>query len=308
MKTGFRLEKDSLGTFKVPGRALYGIQTSRAKANFPVSGLKPHPALIRAYASIKKACCLTNAALAVLDKTRAKAIIRACDEVLAGRWDAEFVVDVYQAGAGTSFNMNVNEVLANRAEELLGGKRGEYRKVHPNDHANMAQSTNDTFPTATHVAALSRLEVLLPILASLSKAFKERARRFKGVVKSGRTHLQDAVPITLGLEFRAYASAIDACAKELSRRSALLRPVALGGTAVGTGVNAKPGFKRQAVRRLAAITGLPLKPCSDPCMALQSHQPLSAVSGGLRDLSLELIRIANDLRLLASGPVTGLGE
>ncbi|MBI5623845.1 MAG: aspartate ammonia-lyase [Elusimicrobia bacterium] len=308
MRKNTRLEKDSLGTLEVPAKAYYGIQTCRAKANFPVSGLRAHPALIMAYAAVKKACCLANAELGSLDRGRARAISRACDEILAGRWDAEFVVDVYGAGAGTSFNMNANEVIANRAEELLGGKRGEYRKVHPNDHVNMGQSTNDTFPTATYAAVLGRVSALTPVLAGLAKAFRERGRRFDKVVKSARTHLQDAVPITLGQEFRAYAAAIDACAAELDRRSTLLSSVALGATAAGTGATTLPGFRAKAVRRLAAITGLPLKPGRDPRMALQSHQPLTAVSGALRDLALELIRVANDLRLLASGPTTGFAE
>ncbi len=303
-----RTEKDSLGTKEVPADAYYGIQTLRAVENFPISGLRAHPRLIRAYAAIKKACALANRDLGVLDKKLARAIVSAADEVLAGRWDGEFVVDVYQAGAGTSFNMNANEVISNRAAELLGAPRGEYKAVNPNDHVNMAQSTNDTFPTATFVATFWQIRDLLPALDSLAAAFAAKAAQFRKHLKSARTHLQDAVPITLGQEFAAYAAALRACAGELERRSELLRGVALGGTAAGTGTNTAPGFRRKAVKHLASVTGLPLVPAADPRMGLQSHQPLAAVSGGLRDLALELIRIANDLRLMCSGPTTGFAE
>ena len=306
MKT--RLEKDSLGEKAVPADAYYGIQTLRAVENFPVSGLKAHPGLIRAYAAVKKACALANAGLGVLKPRLAQAVVKAADEVLKGKFDAHFVVDVYQAGAGTSFNMNANEVIANRAAELLGGARGDASLVHPNDHVNMAQSTNDTFPTAVHAAVLAQLRALDPVLASLERAFAAKGRQWARVVKSARTHLQDAVPITLGQEFAAYAAAVAACRCELSRRGELLRSVALGGTAAGTGANAPKGFRPLAVRKLAEITGLPLLPGRDPRMGLQSHQPLSAVSGALKELALELARIANDLRLLCSGPTTGLAE
>ncbi len=307
-KASFRTETDSLGEKRVPGEAYYGIQTLRAVENFPVSGLKAHPAMIRAYASIKKACALANKSLGKLDAAIAAPVIRAAEEVLRGRFDEQFMVDVYQAGAGTSFNMNANEVIANRAAELLGLARGEYRRVHPNDHVNMSQSTNDTFPTASYVACLARTRELLPVLKHLADTFKAKGREFHGVIKSARTHLQDAVPITLGQEFSAYGAALAACAQELERRSELLRPVALGGTAAGTGANASLEFRRLAIQNLAEITGLPLIPASDPRMALQSHQPLQAVSSALKEIALELIRIANDLRLLASGPVTGLAE
>ncbi len=306
MKT--RMEKDSLGEKAVPADAYYGIQTARAVENFPVSGLKAHPALIRAYAAVKKAAAQANLELGALKPKPAQAIIKAADEVLKGKFDAHFPVDVYQAGAGTSFNMNANEVIANRAAELLGGRRGDSSLVHPNDHVNMAQSTNDTFPTAAHAAVLMLLRDLDPVLASLERAFAAKGRQWARVIKSARTHLQDAVPITLGQEFSAYAAAVAACRSELSRRGELLRGVALGGTAAGTGTNTPKGFRPLAVRKLAEITGLPLLPGRDPRLGLQSHQPLMAVSGALKELALELTRIANDLRLLCSGPTTGFAE
>jgi aspartate ammonia-lyase len=270
--------------------------------------LRAHPALIRAYACLKKACAKANQERGVLKPALARAIILACGEVRRGRFDGQFVVDAYQAGAGTSFNMNVNEVLANRGLELLGRKRGDYAALHPNDHVNMAQSTNDTFPTAAQVAALWQVQELLPILDSLAKTFSAKGKRWRSVLKSARTHLQDAVPISLGQEFEAYAAAVRAARKELERRSALLRNVPLGGTAAGTGANAGPAFRRKAIRYLALETGLPLKPVEDMRFGLQSHQPFSSVSSALKELSIELIRIANDLRLLSSGPMTGLAE
>ncbi|MFH1723087.1 MAG: aspartate ammonia-lyase [Elusimicrobiota bacterium] len=303
-----RIEKDSLGTRKVPREAYYGVQTLRAKENFPVSGLRAHPALIRAYAAVKVACATANRELGALKASISRPVIKACEEVLAGRLDGQFVVDVYQAGAGTSLNMNVNEVVANRALELSGRPKGDYSAIHPNDHVNMSQSTNDSFPTATYVALLGQVRELLPVLRSLEKAFAAKGREFRAVVKSARTHLQDAVPISLGQEFAAYAAALRACRLELERRSRLLREVPLGGTAAGTGANTPPGFRRRAVRHLARLTGLPLKPAPDMRLGLQSHQPLAAVSSALKELCLELIRVANDLRLLSSGPNTGLAE
>ncbi len=303
-----RREKDSLGEKDIPADALYGIQAARAVENFPVSGQKAHPAMIRAYASIKKACALANKDMKLLDAQRAGAILKAADEILAGRHLDQFVVDVYQAGAGTSFNMNANEVIANRALEILRKPRGRYEELHPNDHVNMGQSTNDTFPTATHVAALWQLKALAPVLNALEGALAAKAKEFSGIVKSARTHLQDAVPITLGQEFAAYAAAVGKAARELDRRSGLLEEVALGGTAAGTGANASAAFRELAIRHLSRITGLTLKKAHDPRMGLQSHWPLVAVSSGLRELAIELIRIANDLRLLASGPTTGFAE
>src|SRR3989338_6059140 len=276
INNNIRIEKDSLGKKEVPADAYYGIQSLRAVENFPISGIKTHPSLIRAYASIKKACALANKELKVLAADKADAIVKAADEVLAGKWDCQFIIDVYQAGAGTSFNMNSNEVIANRASELLGGKLGEYKLVHPNDHVNMAQSTNDTFPTAAHIALLSQIRKLDGVLSSLAEAFFAKGKEFWGVIKSARTHLQDAVPITLGQEFKAYGEAVEACRQELERRSQLLRRVALGVTAAGTGTNTAPKFREKAIAHLAEITGLALEPARDPRMGLQSHQPLAA--------------------------------
>ncbi|MFA6029266.1 MAG: aspartate ammonia-lyase [Elusimicrobiota bacterium] len=306
MKT--RIEKDTLGERRVPASAYYGIQTLRALENFPVSGLRAHPSLVRAYAEVKRACAVANRECRALDARRARAIVRACDEVVAGALAGQFVVDVYQAGAGTSFNMNVNEVLANRALERLGRRRGDYAALHPNDHVNMSQSTNDTFPTALRVAALRQTTALCAVLDAFADSLAVKAREFRRVRKAARTHLQDAVPISLGQEFAAYAAAVRACASELARRARLLEDVPLGGTAAGTGANTPAGFRRRAVRALARSTGLALKPARDMRFGLQSHQPFTALSGALRELALELIRISGDLRLLASGPVAGLGE
>ncbi len=304
----FRIEKDSLGEKEVPAKAYYGVQTQRAIENFPVSGLKAHSSLIFAYAAVKKACVVANQELQALPEEKASLIIKAADEILSGQWKEQFMIDVYQAGAGTSFNMNTNEVIANRAAEMSGKPLGKYDFIHPNDHVNMAQSTNDTFPTASYVAVFLEIKKLLPILDSLAKAFLDKGEEFKDVVKTARTHLQDAVPITLGQEFKAYGETLKACHSEINRRSGLLAHVALGGTAAGTGANTLPHFREKAVSHLAAITRLPLVPAKDPRMALQSHQPLLAISSALKELASELIRIANDLRLLCSGPTTGFAE
>ncbi|MHB2025857.1 MAG: aspartate ammonia-lyase [Elusimicrobiota bacterium] len=308
IQLNYRTEKDSLGEKQVPADAYYGIQTLRAAENFPVSGLKAHPSLIRAYAAIKKACAMANMDLGALPKPKAEAIIKASNEVLKGTWDAQFIIDVYQAGAGTSFNMNANEVIANRAAEFLGKPKGEYLDIHPNDHVNMAQSTNDTFPTATHVATLMEIKNLLPVIDSLADAFGQKSEEFAGVIKSARTHLQDAVPITLGQEFAAYAYVLRTARGEIARRAELLHYIALGGNAAGTGINSIPGFRQTAVKHLAQIANLPLKAAKDPRAALQSHQPISALSSALKEFAIEIIRIANDLRLMCSGPVTGFAE
>jgi aspartate ammonia-lyase len=303
-----RKETDPLGERQIPKDAYFGIQTFRATENFPVSGIKEPAEFVKAYVQIKKAAANANAQLGCLDEAKAKAIITACDEVLAGKLGDQFVVDVFQAGAGTSFNMNVNEVLANRALEILGKQKGDYKTLSPNDHVNMAQSTNDTFPTALHVSVLTALQPLLKALDELAEAFEELGKKYAHVLKSGRTHLQDAVPVTVGQEFTAYGSAIANAASELRKRQENLYAVALGGTAVGTGANAHPKYKKQAIAQLAKQTGFPLKPAGNNFEALQSHRAAQTVSSGLKALALELIRIVNDLRLLASGPTTGLNE
>jgi aspartate ammonia-lyase len=303
-----RKEIDPLGERLIPKNAYYGIQTLRAIENFPVSGIKAPLPFINAYVLIKKAAALANMQVSCLEKEKAKAIIEACDEVLSGKLLDQFMVDVFQAGAGTSFNMNVNEVLANRALEILGKNKGEYKTISPNDHVNMGQSTNDTFPTALHVSVLMSLQPLLVALDGLTNAFNELGKKYGDVLKSGRTHLQDAVPITIGQEFAAYGSAITNASAELRKRRENLYAVALGGTAVGTGANTHPDYKRFAIAELANLTGFPLKPAKNNFEALQSHRPAQTVSSGIKELALELIRIANDLRLLASGPTTGLNE
>jgi aspartate ammonia-lyase len=303
-----RVEIDPLGEKAVPESAYYGIQTLRATENFPVSGIKAPAVFIKAYVMVKKAAALANAEVDWLDEERKQAIVQACDEVLAGKLLDQFVVDVYQAGAGTSFNMNVNEVLANRALEFLGKKKGDYKSVSPNDHVNMGQSTNDTFPTATHVAVLVALQPLLTELDRLADAFDELGREHRDAVKSGRTHLQDAVPVTIGQEFGAYASALRSAADQLRERQKNLYALALGGTAVGTGANAHPRYKQLAIAELGKISGFPLEPAKNAFEALQSYRAVQTVSSGLKELALELIRVANDLRLLSSGPTTGLAE
>ncbi len=303
-----RKEIDPLGERAIPKNVYFGIQTLRATENFPVSGIKASLPFIKAYVLIKKAAALANFQVGCLEEKKAKTIMQACDEILDGKLLDQFVVDVFQAGAGTSFNMNVNEVLANRALELLGNQKGEYKLVGPNDHVNMGQSTNDTFPTALHVSVLMALHPLLVALDELSAAFEELGKTNGHVLKSGRTHLQDAVPVTMGQEFSAYGSAIANAAAELRKRQENLYAVALGGTATGTGANTHPNYKRIAIAELAKLTGFPLKPAKDNFEALQSHRAAQSVSSGLKELALELIRIANDLRLLSSGPTTGLNE
>jgi aspartate ammonia-lyase len=303
-----RTEFDSLGQKQVPKDAYYGIQTLRAVENFPVSGLKAPTVFIYAYVQLKKASAKANVQVGWLDKKTGDAIVAACDEVIAGKLQDQFVVDVFQAGAGTSFNMNVNEVLANRALELLGKERGDYKTISPNDHVNMGQSTNDTFPTALHVAALLALEPLLVALEDLSSAFYKLSIEHASVMKSGRTHLQDALPVTIGQEFGAYAAAIKRAQLQLKERRRQLEEVALGSTAVGTGVSAQSDFAELAIAELIRMTGFTLKAASNPFEALQSRSAVASVSGGLKEFALELIRIANDLRLLSSGPTTGLAE
>lgn len=303
-----RTEHDSLGPMTIPADAYYGAQTARAIENFPVSGLRAHPALILAFVQLKQAAALANVELGTLDPKIGEAIITAADEVRHGALLDQFVVDVYQAGAGTSFNMNANEVLANRALEILGKSKGEYAALSPNDHVNMAQSTNDTFPTATHVALLMMHRLLDPVLGRLAEALCAKGLEFAKVYKLGRTHLQDAVPVTLGMEFEAYGDCIARGRRILAEAAKELEPVALGATAVGTGMNAHPRYRELAVKHLSELTGLPLRTDRNLREALQSHLPIAHFSGTLRTLAGELSRIASDLRLLCSGPISGLAE
>jgi fumarate hydratase class II len=304
-----RIERDSMGEMTVPANAYYGAQTARAVENFPISGLRFPRSFIRALGMIKAACARVNASLGLLDPKLADAIGRAATEVMDGKFDGEFVVDVFQTGSGTSTNMNANEVLANRANELLGGKRGDKALVHPNDHVNMGQSTNDVFPTAIHVAAYMEIQTaLLPALDELAGAFAERAEAFKDVVKAGRTHLQDAVPVTLGQEFGGYASVVRHGIARVQAALPHLAELPIGGTALGTGINAPAGFGARVAAELARATGLPFQAAPNPFEAMQNRDAAVEVSGALRTLAVGLMKIANDLRLLASGSRTGLNE
>jgi aspartate ammonia-lyase len=303
-----RTERDSLGEKEVPASAYFGIQTSRAVDNFPISGIRASRMFVRATAFIKKAAALVNVELGLIPEELGTKIAAAADEILRGEMHDQFVVDVFQAGAGTSHNMNMNEVIANRVIEMSGGTRGDYRLCHPNDHINLAQSTNDVYPTAIRLAALLSLSGLLESLALLSTSFTEKGREFDTVLKSGRTHLQDATPITLGQEFTAWAVCIEHHTKNISNAADTLRELGIGGTAVGTGLNAHPRYRLRVVERLARETGLELHPSPNCFESMQSMRPVVRLSSSLRDLAVDLNRIANDIRLLSSGPNTGLRE
>ena len=304
-----RIEKDFLGELHVPAEAYYGVHTKRSSLNFPISGLRLHPALIDGMVYVKKAAAMANGDLGKLDSRIAGAINQSCDDILAGKLRDQFIVDVFQMGAGTSFHMNCNEVLANRAEEILGGEKGQYRQVHPNDHVNMGQSTNDVFPTAINLAILFLFKnVFLTSLENLSNSFLRKAQEFDSVLKSGRTHLQDAAPIRLGQEFKAYGISLRKCGAFLTNASRSLLPLGIGGSAVGTGLNTSPGYAEKVVFYLSEWTDFDLSQAEDLRESMQSMRPMAEVSGGLRNLALELTRIANDLRLLSSGPKTGLAE
>ena len=304
-----RTECDTLGEVQVPADAYWGAQTQRALENFPVSGLKAHPALVRAHVMVKLAAARTNQELGKLDALTAEMIENACLEVIQeGKLMDQWVVDVFGAGAGTSFNMNTNEVLANRANEILEAPLGSYSLIHPNDHVNMSQSTNDTFPTAMQLAAVAEGNALAAVLSRLADALAEKGRHFDPIIKSGRTHLQDAVPVRLGQEFAAYALAVKRAAENLRASLEACKELPIGGSAAGTGFNTHPDYAPTIVKHLAEITGLDLVPAADLCHAMQSMAPMAGASAALRNLALELARIANDLRLLASGPRTGFAE
>ena len=303
----FRQEKDSIGIKEIPADVYYGVQTARAVENYPISGMRAHPSLIRAIGMVKYAAAEANNELGLVDAERADAIMRAAREVIEGKWDPSFVVDVFQAGAGVSFHMNSNEVIANRATEIIGGKLGEY-KIHPNDHVNYGQSTNDVFPTAMRLSSLLELERLYPVLDDLASAFNAKGKEFHNIMKSGRTHMQDAVPVRLGQEFAAYAVAIRKASQDIRHAADSLRELGLGGSAVGTGINTHPDYRAKAVANLSRISGQKLTPAEDMRWAMQSNACMAQVSSALRNLALEIIRISNDLRLLSSGPNTGLAE
>ncbi|HEY2848632.1 MAG TPA: aspartate ammonia-lyase [Gemmatimonadaceae bacterium] len=302
-----RTERDPLGALEVPADALYGVQTLRAVRNFQISGLKPLPAFVDAVVRIKRAAALTHRDTGRLETRLADAIVAACDEILGGAHRDQFVVDVYQAGAGTSHNMNVNEVLANRANEMLGAARGAYAPVHPNDHVNMAQSTNDVIPTAIRIAMLSELAPLANALAGLRASLAAKGEQFDHVLKAGRTHLQDAMPIRLGQEFAAWAVTVERAVRRLGDAAEYLRDLGIGGSAVGTGVNVEPEYPARMIAHLRAMTGLQLR-AGDRIQLMQSMTDVAAFSAALRSLALDLSKISSDLRLLASGPRTGLDE
>src|SRR5438874_5161449 len=305
---GTRLEKDSIGPKEIPANVYYGIQTERAVENYPISGMRAHATLIRAIAMIKRASAEANKELGLVDAKVADAIIAAAQEVIDGKWDHQFVVDVFQAGAGVSFHMNTNEVIANRAVEMLGGKLGDYSVVHPNDHVTYGQITNDVFPTGMRLANLLELENLYPVLDSLVAAFNKKGKEFHELLKSGRTHMQDAVPMRLGQEFAAYAGAVRRAADAIRSNAEMLRDLGLGGSAVGTGINTHPDYREKAIKNLSRISGQKLIPADDMRYAMQSNLAMAGVSSALRNLALEVIRISNDLRLLSSGPNTGFAE
>jgi aspartate ammonia-lyase len=303
-----RTEKDPIGPLDVPDDALYGVQTQRAVQNFAISGLRPLAPFVIAQVWIKKAAALTHRKTGRLDAKRADAIVQAADEVLAGQHMDQFVVDPYQAGAGTSHNMNVNEVLANRANELLGAARGAYAPVHPNDHVNMAQSTNDTIPTNIRLACLSQVDGLAAALKGLRDALADKGREFDDVVKAGRTHLQDAMPIRLGQEFTAYAGSMDRNLRRITEAADYLRDLGIGGSAVGTGVTVEPEYPALMIENLRTISGLDLRQGKDRIQLMQSMGDVAAFSSALKVLAVDLSKIASDLRLMVMGPRTGIDE
>jgi fumarate hydratase, class II len=308
MSDNTRSEKDPLGALDVPNDALYGVQTLRAVQNFPISGLRPLPAFVDATVRIKRAAALTHRETGRLDARIADAIVKAADEVLAGRHRDQFVVDVYQAGAGTSHNMNVNEVLANRANEILGAKRGAYSPVHPNDHVNMAQSTNDVIPTAIRLACLTELPAFARVFENLATEFDRKAKEFDDVLKSGRTHLQDAMPIRLGQELEAYAGSVRRGLKRVVEAADYLRDLGIGGSAVGTGVNVEPEYPALMIRHLRESAAVELREGTDRIQLMQSMGDVAGFSAQIKVLALDISKIASDLRLMASGPRTGFDE
>lgn len=308
IKANVRIEKDFLGEKEVPVNAYYGIQTLRAVENFPITGYIIHEELIKALAIVKKAAALANMETKRLYEGAGKAIIEAAEEIIDGKWHDHFIVDPIQGGAGTSMNMNANEVIANRALELIGKERGDYFHISPNSHVNMAQSTNDAFPTAIHIATLNMLEKLLDTMEYMHGAFEQKAKEFDRVIKMGRTHLQDAVPIRLGQEFEAYSRVIARDIKRIKQSRQHLYEVNMGATAVGTGLNADPRYIERVVEHLADISGLSLVGAEHLVDATQNTDVYTEVSAALKVCMMNMSKIANDLRLMASGPRTGLGE
>lgn len=307
-ETEYRVEKDSIGTKDVPEDVYYGVQSLRAAENFHITGLNMHPEIINSLAYIKKAAAITNCEVGLLDKKRTQAIVQACDEILAGQFRDDFIVDPIQGGAGTSLNMNANEVIANRATEILGGKKGDYSVVNPNDHVNCGQSTNDVIPTAGKMTSLRLLKKLKKQLLRLHSALEQKAEEFDGIIKMGRTQLQDAVPIRLGQEFKAYSVAILRDLNRMDKAMDEMRTLNMGGTAVGTGLNADESYLRRIVPNLSEISGMDLVQAYDLIDATQNLDSFVAVSGAVKACAVTLSKIANDLRLMSSGPRAGFGE
>lgn len=303
-----RIERDSLGRMRVPANAYYGAETVRAVENFPISGLRFHPVFFWALGAIKKACALANRSERKLDSRRARAIIRAAEEVMAGKLDDQFVTDCLQSGAGVSCHMNVNEVIANRALEILHRKKGDYEFLSSHDHVNAGQSTNDVIPTALRIGAVRLLQEFFDASKALEKSFAKKARQFRRVIKSGRTHLQDAAPITLGQEFSGYARQLEKGRLRVEAMGKNLLELGTGGSAVGTGLNTTLGFRSRVIQNLRRITGLPVKSGKNLFELMQSDADFAGVSGDLKAFALSLIQISNDLRLLSSGPKTGFAE
>lgn len=304
----YRQEKDTMGYKEIPSDVYYGVQTQRAIENFQISYLKADSIFIKSYAFIKKAAAIVNHRAKLLNEQKANAIIKAADELISGNLDNQIKIDVFQAGAGTSFNMNINEVIANKALEILGYPKGNYSIIHPNDDVNKSQSTNDTFPTAMRISTIILHKELMKELYTLYQALKNKAKEFKKIIKSGRTHLQDALPVSLGDEFASYAEIIAKQSDTLKKIIKSLYYLPIGGTAVGTGANAPANFKRNIVKTLSAITGLRLKCGKNLMERMQSMADFVLYSSALKNLALELIKISNDLRLMNSGPRTGFAE
>ena len=304
----YRSDRDSLGTAKIPSDAYYGPFTGRAIKQYHVTGQKPHPYLIRSFVMIKRAAALANMKTKVLDRKRGNAIVKSCEKILAGKYQDQFVVDMINSGAGTAFNMNANEVIANVALKTLGKGLGQYQHLHPNDHVNMSQSSNDTFPTAMHVAILFAIREMIPAIDKLNKSLRKKSKQFSSYKKVGRTHLMDALPITLGNEFASYATALTVARDGIVLARKELEKLALGGTAVGTGANTPKGYRNIAIRELSKASKLPLRPQQDMQYALQSRYAVANMSSALKNYAVELSKISNDIRLMASGPVAGLSE
>ena len=304
----YRLDKDSLGEVKVPSNAYYGPFTVRASNQYKVTGQKPHLSMIKAFAMIKRSAALANRDLNILPAEKADAIVKACDEILSGNLLDQFIVDTINSGAGTAFNMNINEVIANRALEISGHNIGDYSFMNPNDDVNMSQSSNDTFPTAMHIALLMNMKGVTDSLRSLIMALEKKGQEFREVMKIGRTHLMDALPVTLGAEFEVYAFSLKRGLNKILDVCADLEYVGLGGTAVGTGANTPSGYNKLVIKHLSQISGLSLKPSQNYFFSLQSKFEITMCSSILRNIAIELIKMSNDIRLMASGPISGLSE